>query len=94
MLNVVARLEFEPGSCWPVAAGRPGGRASRLRTVATANDDNDGDSVVAVVGRTPDGTAVGADAGDGEACGGSAVLAGRGAWPPPPPVSSASLPLT
>lgn len=34
------------------------------------------------------------DAGDGEACGGSAVLAGRGAWPPPPPVSSASLPLT
>lgn len=78
-----------PGGCWPVAAV-PGGRVDAAAT-ADAMDD---DAPAAACGRAPDEAAAGADAGDGETCGGSAVLAGRGAWPPPPPVSSASHPLT
>lgn len=71
-----------------------------MADAAVDDDDNDDDDDAgdnddaAAVDRAPDGAAVGADAGDGEACGGSAVLAGRGTWPPPPPVSSAYLPLT
>lgn len=95
--SVIPAARPEPGSedYWPVAAA-PGGRATRGRVAAVAGaiDDAPAAAAAAAVDCALDGAAAGADAGDGEACGGSAGLAGRGAWPPPPPVSSTSFPLT
>lgn len=92
MASEMARLGLGPKGCWPIAAALRGHASYRRWRAAAAADA--ADAAAAAVDRAPDGDAAGVDAGDGEACGGSAVLAGRGAWPPPPPVSSASLPLT